>query len=127
MQKQKPRELLFSVTREDCNWDYFRCSGPGGQKVNKTNSGVRCTHRASGAIGKATDERSQKQNRVLAFTRMAESKAFKIWHRMEVARRTGAQSELEQRVRESMKQIKVEIKQDNKWTEVDKNDPLKEE
>lgn len=83
------KELLFSVTKEDCKWDFFRCSGPGGQKVNKTNSGVRCTHRASGAIGKATDERSQKQNRVLAFTRMAESFEFKKWHRMEVARRTG--------------------------------------
>ena len=119
------RELLFSVTKEDCKWDYFRCSGPGGQKVNKTNSGVRCTHRASGAVGRATDERSQKQNRVLAFTRMAESSEFKKWHRIEVSRITGSQIDIEQQVNDSMKHITVEIKNEQgRWTVVDKNKEL---
>ena len=30
------RKPLFSVTAKDCNWDYYRGSGSGGQKKNKT-------------------------------------------------------------------------------------------
>lgn len=118
------RELLFSVTKEDCRWDYFRCPGKGGQKVNKTSSGVRCTHKASGAVGQSCDERSQHINKRLAFERMVETKEFKQWHRMEVARRTGQLERAEDKVAKEMCNIKVEIQQNGKWTEVDKDDPL---
>ena len=45
------RELLFSVTRDDFTIQTFRAGGKGGQKQNKTDSGVRCIHNASGAVG----------------------------------------------------------------------------
>ena len=67
------KKLLFSVTAKDCRWDYYRGSGKGGQKRNKTSSAVRCTHTASGAVGKAEDTDSQVKNKKLAFTRMAKS------------------------------------------------------
>jgi len=121
------RKLLFSVTKEDCQWDYYRCPGPGGQKVNKTSSGVRCTHKASGARGQSCDERMQHQNKKLAFERMAATKEFKTWHRMEIARKTGLLERVEREVQNQMKKIKVEIKDGGVvWTEVDKNDPLKD-
>jgi peptide chain release factor 2 len=41
----KNKRLLFSVTKNDCDWDTFRSGGKGGQNVNKVESGVRCTHR----------------------------------------------------------------------------------
>lgn len=118
------RKLLFSVTKDDCRWDYFRCPGKGGQKVNKTSSGVRCTHPPSGAVGKSCDERQQSENRKRAFVRMAESDEFKKWHKIECARRTGELDRIEREVERQMRRIKVEIKQDGVWTEVDKDDPL---
>lgn len=119
------RELLFSVTKEDCRFDYYRTGGPGGQKVNKTSSAVRCTHKASGAVGKCEEHRSQHLNKPAAFERMAKTKEFKQWHRMEVARKTGAYDAMLRAVENQMKQIKVEIKDDcGLWTEVDKHDPL---
>lgn len=118
------KKLLFSVTKDDCRWDYYRCSGAGGQKVNKTSSGVRCTHHRSGAVGQSCDERSQHVNKKLAFKRMAESKVFKQWHRMEVARQTGVLDEIERKIEREMKRIKVEVKEDGIWTQVDKNNSL---
>ena len=122
--KTYKRELLFSVTANDCKWDYFVGTGPGGQKRNKTASCVRCTHKASGAVGQACESRQQRTNREKAFERMAQTEEFKAWHKFEVARRVGLIDEIQRKVEKEMKKIKVEIKKDGKWTEVDKNDPL---
>jgi len=113
------KELLFSVTAADCDWDYFRAGGPGGQYQNKTDSACRCTHRASGAVGISRDHRSQGQNKKAAFERMALSKSFKAWHRMEVARRMGQESPedvVDRQMREG--KIRVEGKDENgRWSE----------
>lgn len=120
------KELLFSVTKDDCRWDYYRCPGKGGQKVNKTSSGVRCTHPPSGAVGQSCDDRSQHINKKTAFTRMVDTKEFKSWHRLEVARRTGKMDEIKRTVEREMKNVKVEVKEDGLWTEVDKNEKLED-
>ena len=109
------RELLFSVTKGDCDWQYVRGRGKGGQKRNKTSSAVRCTHKDSGATGYAEDGRSQLQNRKTAFLKMAESKKFKAWHRLEVSRKTGQEKIIQAAVDRAMKEIKVEVKEDDKW------------
>ncbi len=75
---------LFSVTASDCQWDVFRGSGDGGQKRQKTSSGVRCTHPPSGAVGKATDSREQSQNRKTAFKRMSETPEFQSWLKLKI-------------------------------------------
>lgn len=49
----------------------------------------------SGATGRAVDTRSQAKNKQLAFKRMAESKRFKDWQRIEIARRLGRYAEEE--------------------------------
>lgn len=111
-------ELLFSVTASDCRFDYFRGTGKGGQKRNKTSSGVRCTHKESGAFGVSDDTRSQHDNKKIAFQRMAESRAFKAWHRLEVARRTGvlaAAQDYANRETQS-RRVLVEIQKNGKWT-----------
>lgn len=69
----------FAVTAADCRRDTFRCSGAGGQNVNKRDTGVRFTHLASGAVGEACDQRNQAQNVQTAFRRMAESRIFRAW------------------------------------------------
>ena len=114
------KELLFSVTADDCDWQYLRGTGPGGQKRNKTESKVRCIHRASGAIGESDETRYQPQNRKLAFRKMAETKEFKIWHKLETARLMGDKMTIEEKVERAMNEnnIKTEIKQDGKWVAV---------
>lgn len=120
-------ELLFSVTGADCRFDYFRGSGKGGQKRNKTSSGVRCTHIASGAVGVSDDTRSQHQNKPIAFKRMADSDRFRAWHRLELARHTGAElaardyANRETRSRRTL----VEVQHQGRW--IDENEaPTKE-
>ena len=39
------------------------------------------------------------------------------WHRMEIARHTGQLAEIDDRVAQSMKQIKVEVQNEGKWTD----------
>lgn len=115
------RELLFSVTASDCDWSYTRGTGNGGQKKNKTNSAVHCTHRASGAHGYAEDSRVQKQNRSTAFERMCNTKKFKDWHKLEVSRRTGQEAIIEKNVEREMRRIRVDVKEDGLWKAVEKD------
>jgi len=73
------KELAFSVTRKDLKITTFSAGGPGGQHQNTSNTAVRITHPASGAMGEARDSRSQHQNMKNALRRMVASKKFEIW------------------------------------------------
>ncbi|HWY35989.1 MAG TPA: peptide chain release factor-like protein, partial [Nitrosopumilaceae archaeon] len=111
---------LFSITAKDCDWSYYVGPGDGGQKKQKTHSAVMCTHRASGAQGRCHDSRSQGQNKKNAFERMANTKEFKAWHKIEIARRTGETIKIEEEVRKAMnpENIRTEVKDENgKWTQ----------
>jgi protein subunit release factor A len=112
------KQLLFSVTAKDCRWDYYVGSGCGGQKRNKTANCVRCTHKASGAVGKSEKGRSQRQNKEKAFVHMVNTKQFKEWHRVEVMKRAGEMALIEQKVEKMMTEIRVEGKVDGKWESI---------
>jgi protein subunit release factor B len=56
----------------ECDEEFFVASGPGGQHRNRTESGVRLTHRPTGIVVTATERRSQAANRSVALERMAE-------------------------------------------------------
>jgi len=79
------KQKLFSVTKDDFDWQYFRGTGAGGQKKNKTSSACRCIHPPSGAIGVSQEERSQHQNRQIAFRKCVESKQFQNWAKLEAS------------------------------------------
>lgn len=89
------RELVLSVTLADCTVQTFRAGGKGGENQNKRNTGVHIIHPQSGARGEARDERSQLQNKKLAFKRMAESKAFKAWVRKQAGNDARLHAEVE--------------------------------
>lgn len=117
--KGKGRKLLFSTTIADCDVETFRGSGPGGQNRNKVASGVRIRHRESGAVGKATEHRSQHQNKKEAWKRMCETKTFQAWARTKAAKLQGVKS-TEQRVEEALAphNIKTEVlTSEQKWEE----------
>ncbi|MHB1846228.1 MAG: peptide chain release factor-like protein [Deltaproteobacteria bacterium] len=64
------RELLA-----ECRQDVFVGGGPGGQHRNKTASGIRLHHDATGLVVSATERRSQGQNRAAALDRLRRSLA----------------------------------------------------
>lgn len=76
------RSLLFSLNRSHFKWDTFRSGGNGGQNQNKRDTGVRCTHEPSGAVGEARDGRTQWVNKKSAFKRCVESDKFQAWVRI---------------------------------------------
>ena len=112
------KDPLFSVTADDCDWSYTRGTGNGGQKKNKTSSAVHCRHRASGAYGYSESSRSQLDNRRDAFRKMSETKEFQQWVNLEFMKRSGQLLEIERSVEQELQKVKLEIKIDGKWTEV---------
>lgn len=60
------------VTEKDLRIDYYRGSGNGGQKKQKTSSACRIVHIPTGLMACAEDSRSQTQNRKNAFRRLAD-------------------------------------------------------
>lgn len=112
------KEKVLSVTLKDCRVDTFRAGGPGGQKQNKTSSGVRVTHLASGAVGESREERSQLQNKRKAFIRMTETLKFKAWLRLQLGRDTLLKSKVERDLWPV--NIRTEVKdEDGRWVTAD--------
>lgn len=116
------KELLFSVTANDCDWQFFCAGGPGGQHQNKTASACRCIHRASKAMG---ESREQRRNKIEAFKRMSQTKEFTMWMKMESSRLMVSKEEkarrealIEATVDQMMREenLKIEMKEPSgKW------------
>jgi len=129
----KQKEPLFSLTKKDFIVDTFRAGGKGGQKQNKTESGVRIRHPASGAVGESREERSQHRNKDIAFDRLIKSPKFRVWHAAKCAELLKGET-VEETVEKMMvsDNLKVEARNDNgRWAdwndivnEQDETDPL---
>ena len=111
------KELLYSLTKKDFRIDTFRSGGPGGQHQNKTNSGVRIVHIASGAVGESRGLRSQHQNKKIALERLVEDPKFKLWNNIKIHEIIEGKT-IEKKVEEMMtpENLKIEIQDDGKWT-----------
>lgn len=109
------RPPVFSVTADACRWEYFPAGKNGGQKGNKTASACRVTHAPSGATGESREQRSQLQNRRIAWRRMVESSKFKVW----LNRKLASGPTPEERVEKDMQpqNLRVEVREDGKWIE----------
>lgn len=101
---------VITVTIKDCRVDTFRAGGKGGQKQNKTNSGVRIVHEPSGAVGESREHRDQLTNKRAAFKRMAQSEKMQKWLKIESLKKLGELKDIEQKVDKMMeeKNLKVE-------------------
>jgi peptide chain release factor 1 len=59
-------DVELHIAPNELRFDVFRSSGPGGQSVNTTDSGVRVTHLPTGIIATCQDEKSQHKNKAAA-------------------------------------------------------------
>ena len=56
----------------ECEVETFRSGGPGGQHVNKVETGVRLTHAPSGVVVTCREERSQHRNKSACLKKLRE-------------------------------------------------------
>lgn len=111
------RELLFSVSIEDCIVETMRNSkGAGGQKRDKTSSKIRLRHEPSGASSICGDYREQSRNKREAFIRLVNSPLFIAWRNVKTAALMGMKS-IDDRVAEQMapSNIRTEVREDGRW------------
>ena len=60
------------VTRSDLEISFYKGSGAGGQKKNKTSSGVRLKHLPTGHVVQCDEHREQSKNKLAAFKKLAD-------------------------------------------------------
>lgn len=119
--KPAGRELLFSVTLDDCIVQHFRSGGKGGQHQNKTDSGTRIIHAPSGARGESREERSQLANKKRAFKRMVDHPLFRWWVHEQAEKIRGHESAADKvdRMLADPTQLRVEVKDaEGRWVEI---------
>lgn len=117
---EEERQRITILSKKDLEISYYIGSGKGGQKKQKTHSGVQIVHPESGAIGRCSDSRSQEQNKKHAFERLLETPKMKFWLTKKIYE-IKQQETLEETVAKETApdKIKYEIKVDGKWVEVD--------
>lgn len=59
----------------ECEVETFRSGGPGGQHVNKVETGVRLRHLPSGLVVNCREERSQHRNKMTCVRKLREQAA----------------------------------------------------
>lgn len=67
---EKSQEAASALHREEVREEFLKTSGPGGQNKNKRETAVRLTHIPTGLQVVADGERSQGQNRQVAWERL---------------------------------------------------------
>lgn len=71
------KETEIQINPPDLEWQFYRASTQGGQNVQKVSTAVRLTHKPSGIVVTAQEERFQEQNRKIALE-LLRSKLWQI-------------------------------------------------
>ena len=112
------KDLLFSVTKKDLTFETFRAGGKGGQKQNKTDSGVRIRHAASGAVAESRSHAGQLDNKKEAFRRLLDQPEFKLWMKRRTSELMLGAQEVERRERSIAAAVERQMSSENILEEV---------
>ena len=117
------KELLFSVTKNDLEVDWFSGTGCGGQYRNKHQNCCRIRHKDSGAIATGQSQRDRVSNLKEAMENLTKSPKFKAWVKVRVGEVTGEKADIEAKVDRAMRHLKFEVKDEaGNWKEVQEDD-----
>ena len=117
------KELLFSVTKNDLEIDWFSGTGCGGQYRNKHQNCCRIRHKDSGAIATGQSQRDRVSNLKEAMENLIKSPKFKAWVKVRVGEVTGEKADIEAKVDRGMRHLKFEVKDEaGNWKEVQEDD-----
>ena len=117
------KELLFSVTKNDLEVDWFSGTGCGGQYRNKHQNCCRIRHKDSGAIATGQSQRDRVSNLKEAMENLTKSPKFKAWVKVRVGEVTGEKADIEAKVDRAMRHLKFEVKDESgNWREVQEDD-----
>lgn len=113
------KELLFSVTKNGLEVDWFSGTGCGGQYRNKHQNCCRIRHKDSGAIATGQSQRDRVSNLKEAMENLTKSPKFKAWVKIRVGEVTGEKADIEAKVDRAMRHLKFEVKDEaGNWKEV---------
>ena len=117
------KELLFSVTKNELEIDWFSGTGCGGQYRNKHQNCCRIRHKDSGAIATGQSQRDRVSNLKEAMENLTKSPKFKAWVKVRVGEVTGEKADIEAKVDRAMRHLKFEVKDEaGNWKEVQEDD-----
>lgn len=118
---EQAKQRITILSLKDLEVSYYCGSGAGGQARNKVASGVMLRHAESGAIGRASDSRSQLDNKRSAWERLIVTPQMKFWLAKKVYEvKSGEKLEAEIEREMQVKNLKFEIKDsDGRWSCVD--------
>lgn len=108
------RELLFSLTEKDFEFDNFSGTGAGGQYRNRHMNSFRCLHRPSGSVGIGQRQRSYIQNKKTAFKNCVSTQRFKNWLNKEIHELSTEES-IQEKLLDACDLI-IEKLENNEWT-----------
>jgi len=106
------KEHLFTITKKDMNITYFLGKGVGGQHRNRHMNCVRLNHKDSNTLVTGQSHKKKQSNIKEALNNLVKHPKFKLWHNIRV-REVIDKKTIEELVEEQMKNIKVEVLNEN--------------
>lgn len=97
----------MALLEDEIEFEFYRSSGPGGQKKNTTDSAVRARHLPTGIVVVATAERSQFRNKQAAIAEIARRLAARRKKRVPRVPTKPTKASKERRIQEKKKRTET--------------------